>query len=175
MNERHNVLHRQAIILHAGDSSALTEEDRAVLDRFGVRDSCLGRRGLTPEEEAAKGGVMARRVPPWLEKWAALILHYVERERDLLPQALLALPPALGGGYSRSSAALEARGVADSRLQNVVITVDKVKYVLSQSGPQAQSCAPLRRLTDAEAADHVWNGDRSIARRLLRYASMSVT
>lgn len=176
MNERHNVLHRQAIILHSGDSSELTEADKAVLERFGVRDSCLGRRGLSPEEEACEGGVMARRVPPWLEKWAALILHYVERERELLPKALLALPPALGGGYSRSSAALEARGVADSRLQNVVITVDKVKYVLSQSkAPEAQACAPLRRLSDAEAAAHVWNGDRSIARRLLRAAAPALS
>ena len=179
MNERHNVLHRQAIILHAGDSSGLTDADRAVLDRFGVRDSALGRGGLGPAEEAAAGGVMARRVPPWLEKWAALILHFVERERELLPAALLALPPALGGGYSRSAAALEARGVADSRLQNVVITVDKIKYVLSQSFKAAdessQSCPPLRRLSDAEAADHVWNGDRSIARRLLRAAAPALS
>ena len=119
MSEKHGVLHRQAAILHA--ASPLTDDDRALLDEFGVRDSCLGRPG-TPD-----------RVPDWLMKWAALVLRFVKVERDLLPAALLALPPALGV-YTQASAEAEAKGVADTRLQNVVITVDKVRHCLKQPG-----------------------------------------
>jgi hypothetical protein len=157
MSERHGVLARQAVIVRAGDAE-VTDEDRGILAEFGVGDAALGRPG-TPD-----------RVPAWLEKWAALVLRFVKEERERLPAALLALPPALGV-YNQTAAELEARGVADSRLQNVVITVDKVKFCLRQSGAPASSPAPVRRLSDADIVDHLWRGPKSIARRLLRAAA----
>ena len=154
MSEKHGVLHRQAVILHA--ASPLTDEDREILNEFGVRESCLGRHG-TPD-----------RVPAWLEKWAALVLRFVKLEKELLPAALLALPPALGV-YTQASAEAEAKGVADTRLQNIVVTVDKMRYCLKQRG--SPRIPPLRRLSEAEVVDHLWRGPKSIARRLLRVAA----
>lgn len=48
-------------------------------------------------------------MPGWLEKWASLVLEYVAEEQRLLPEQLLALPPALGR-YTLASAAAEAKG-----------------------------------------------------------------
>lgn len=49
-------------------------------------------------------------VPEWLEKWAALIMEYVETEQALLPQELLALRPPYAT-YTPASAAAEAKGM----------------------------------------------------------------
>jgi Protein SET DOMAIN GROUP 2 C-terminal len=49
-------------------------------------------------------------------------------------------------------------GVADNRLQNVVITLDKVKMILGKPG-QVQG-PPLRMLSDAEVAEHLWTGEK---------------
>ena len=115
------------------------------MQRFGLRDSALGR----PHQ----------RLPDWLTKWAALILEFVEHERQLLPAQLLALQ--LRARYTPLAAAAEAKGatldwhawlrlcpycvsyaatfdvpvgVSDNRLQNVAITLDKVKLCLQRPG-----------------------------------------
>ena len=84
-------------------------------------------------ESALRGRSRTARVPTWLEKWAALIMEYVETEQALLPQELLALRPPYAT-YTAASAAAEAKGVSDNRLQNVVITLDKVKLCLERPG-----------------------------------------
>lgn len=68
--------------------------------KHGIKDSALG--SLDAGD----------RVPPWLEKWAALTLQFVEEEQALLPPQLCAIPPPQAF-YTPSSAAIEARG-ADS-------------------------------------------------------------
>lgn len=72
------------------------------LQEWGVRESVLGRKG-TPE-----------RVPAWLEKWAALVLEFIEEERLLLSEQLctLQLPYT---AYTPAAAAIEAKGSASSR------------------------------------------------------------
>lgn len=44
----------------------------------GLKEACLGIEGVD-------------RVPAWLEKWASLILEYIEIEHQQLPDALCAL------------------------------------------------------------------------------------
>lgn len=44
-----------------------------------------------------------------------------------------------------------------NRLQNIVITLDKVKMVLAAPG-QSQGSA-IYLLSDAEVLDHLWNGE----------------
>lgn len=92
---------------------------------------CAQERGVG--ESALRGRSRTARVPEWLEKWAALIMEYVETEQALLPQELLALRPPYAT-YTPASAAAEAKGVSDNRLQNVVITLDKVKLCLERPG-----------------------------------------
>ena len=49
-------------------------------------------------------------------------------------------------------------GVSDNRLQNVVITLDKVKLCMQQG--QCRD-PPLRVLSDAEVVEHLWSGARA--------------
>jgi len=56
-------------------------------------------------------------------------------------------------------------GVSDNRLQNVVITLDKVKLCMEQGQCREP---PLRLLADAEVAEHLWTGARARARRRTR-------
>lgn len=93
-------------------------------------------------ESALRGRSRTARVPEWLEKWAALIMEYVETEQALLPQELLALRPPYAT-YTPASAAAEAKGVSDNRLQNVVITLDKVKLCLERPGTHSMRSACL--------------------------------
>ena len=69
---------------------------------------------MQPQKHGIKGsalgwGTGGGRVPGWLEKWASLILRFVEEEQDLLPAQLCAIPPPLAF-YTPTSAAIEARG-----------------------------------------------------------------
>jgi hypothetical protein len=54
---------------------------------------------------------------------------------------------------------LGCAGVSDNRLQNVVITLDKIKLCLQKSGNTCKP--PLRLLSDAEATEYLWTGARS--------------
>ena len=92
---------------------------------------CAQERGVG--ESALRGRSRTAWVPEWLEKWAALIMEYVETEQAMLPLELLALRPPYAT-YTPASAAAEAKGVSDNRLQNVVITLDKVKLCLERPG-----------------------------------------
>ena len=101
---------------------------------------CAQERGVG--ESALRGRSRTARVPEWLEKWAALIMEYVETEQALLPRELLALRPPYAT-YTPASAAAEAKGVSDNRLQNVVITLDKLKLCLERPGTSAIAPALL--------------------------------
>lgn len=68
---------------------------------------CVQSRGVG--ESALRGRSRTARVPEWLEKWAALIMEYVELEQALLPEDLLALRPPYAT-YTPASAAAEAKG-----------------------------------------------------------------
>ncbi|GAB4817034.1 hypothetical protein N2152v2_004080 [Parachlorella kessleri] len=153
MSTRHNFLHRQAIIARAG-CEPLTDADRQRLDAHGLRNSCLG------------GGCFGPRLPDWVLKWAALVCEFIELEEACLQRELMANPLGL---YTEASAAAEARGVLNNRLQNVAITLDKVKMVLRSGRGGGQPQGPcLRLLPDAEVVAHLWAGPKSIAKRVLK-------
>lgn len=145
---------------------------------FGLRECALGGAGIQP------------RIPAWLEKWTALILMFVEQEQCLLPKQLLALPPPLNlytpfsaaaeAKGEQSPAMLAPKynpalllrspltemhvctkiGVSNNRLQNIVITLDKVKLCLNKPD-QCRNC-PLRLLSEAEVVEYLWSGKTRI-------------
>ena len=47
-------------------------------------------------------------------------------------------------------------GVSDNRLQNIVITLDKIKLCLHKSGNTCKP--PLRLLSDEEVIEYLWTG-----------------
>lgn len=153
MTRKHNMLHRQAILCRAG-MEPKTDDDRARLKRYGIGNSCLG------SEETGD------RAAPWLEKWAALICEYLEDEEACLRDELLNRDPFKA--YTEATAAAEAKGVVANRVQNVAITLDKVRTFLSMPG---QPEGPvLRPLSDDEVIDHLWRGPKSVGKRLLKGA-----
>ncbi|GFR46120.1 hypothetical protein Agub_g7609 [Astrephomene gubernaculifera] len=156
MEQRHNFLHRQVMLLRAS-MEAVTEDDRVRLRKHSLGPTSLG--DGTPGNNKA---------PEWLVKWAALVLEYVELERRELPGVLLQLPPQLGK-YTPESAEIEAEAIAQNRVQQIVITLDKVKHVLRQPG-QLQT-PPMRKLTEPEELAHLWSGANSIAKRVLKSAA----
>ena len=146
VNKKHAFLHRNAI-LYAASTSPLTQAEQAALYDAGVRECAL------------------EGCPEWLMKWAALTLEYIEFEQCELPEELMKLPATEYGRYDDIGAAHEASGVKSTRLTNLVVTLDKVRYVLSQPG---QRRSPFfRRLSDDEIVDHLWSGEHSIFRRFL--------
>ena len=148
LQKKHNVLHRQVLLTRAG-SEPLDETDAARLRRFGLGSSCLGSR-----EDGT-------RVPEWLEKWTSLICEYLEAEETCLREELLTMKR-----YDEVTASAEAKGVIMNRVQNIVITLDKIRMVLKQ--PTQTTEPPLRRMTDSQVASHLWNGSNSISKRLLK-------
>lgn len=119
MMARHGALDRTALLLRAG-IEPLTDTDRARIRRAGLGSAALG--------DVRKGG---QRVPSWLEKWTALVLDFLDLEELLLKESLLQDSVS---AYTPAGAAAEARGVYANRLQNVAITLDKVKMVLGVRG-----------------------------------------
>ena len=83
--------------LHAQADAHLLDKFNVPLQKWGVRECALG------------WGPGRGRVPEWLQKWAALVLEYVEEEQELLPPQLLAIPPP-AGHYTPLTAAAEAKG-----------------------------------------------------------------
>ena len=147
MTRKHTFLDRNALLVRAG-TEQLTEEDRARLEEWGMRSCALGG------------------APDWLVKWTALVLEYCDAEKRELPAELCALPRF---PYSPEAAAEQARGLAATRLQNIAITLDKVKHFIRQPGQPLGP--PLRLLTDAEMAEMLWTAPDSVARRLADAAS----
>ena len=146
MNKKHAFLHRNAVLFNAC-ASPLEDSDRKRLHDAGFRDCALDN------------------CPDWIVKWAALTLDYVKMEEEILPQELMSLPPTAYGSYNELGAKFEAIGVASTRFTNLVVTLDKVRYVLNQSG---QKRAPVFQvLTENEIIDHLWSGEQSIFRRFL--------
>jgi len=148
MNSRHGFLERNAILARAV-SEPLESEDRERLERNGIKAWAL---------TTASG----EHIPDWLTKWASLICDYVEKEELLIPESLLANEQM---SYTPLSARIEARGVKRSRLFNVVTTLDKVKYFLTNQSAGLSTPPPLERLSEQETCDYLWNSSDSIAAR----------
>jgi hypothetical protein len=59
-------------------------------------------------------------------KWSYFILKFIEFEKEEMP-ALLVKKSDL---YNESNSKIQAAGIAESRIQNLAITLDKIKYLL---------------------------------------------
>ena len=77
--------------------------------------------------------------------------------------------------YTPENAELEAVGVQGKRLQDLSVTLNKLKYFVRRQASMAECrgdrsnaayVPPLRVLTDKEVADHLWNGEDSIGTQL---------
>jgi hypothetical protein len=147
MSSRHAFLHRNAILFKAS-TSPVTDLDRTRLHEAGIRACALDG------------------CPDWLVKWAALTLEYIRLEEKELPQTLMNLPATEFGGYNELGAKYETMGVTSTRFTNLVVTLDKVRYVLNR--PDQIRTPMFIVLTEDQVIDHLWSGEESVIRRLMR-------
>jgi hypothetical protein len=83
--------------------------------------------------------------PEWLKVWIALVLEVVDKEAKSIQQEI----------YKKLA--------IDSRLQNLVMTVDKIKYCMQRTNIHP----PYRLLTPEETLDYLWgSGETSIRKQL---------
>lgn len=109
-----------------------TSEDRARLFRNGFKSSVL------------------HETPAWIQKFAALVLEFIEMERQTLPGVLVRRH-----NYSMDAAVSEADGLHSNRKQHLAITIDKVRRaMMAFNGSVMTMCDQLKlvirktRITD---------------------------
>eukprot|EP00873_Tetraselmis_striata_P037804 jgi/Tetstr1/458068/TSEL_044575.t1 len=149
LTKQHAFLDRTALLLTAC-TDPLTMSDTAILEGNGIGNGLL---------QATSDAEYPHR--PWMAKWSALLLKYIDEEHAALPGAL-----AERAGMPAERAEQEAQTIRSHRLQNLAVTLDKVKYFLRKQPENFQN-APLRMLTDEEVVTHLWTGPSSIAKRFM--------
>lgn len=153
-------LHRNALVYQACADPVLKPEDESRLARSGIKKAAL------------------RDSPSWLAKWTSLVLAYAERERDELAHRLCLTTFRDRLTYTDQQARLQAAGVLENRVQNVVITLNKLRHFFTAeratgsssrdsvgigSMPLSEIPSPVRKLTPEELVDILWAWDDSHA------------
>ncbi|KAL9243849.1 hypothetical protein vseg_017688 [Gypsophila vaccaria] len=162
MKEWHGLLDKHRLLLEACELNWVSEEDYIDLRRAGYGRCLLG--GL----------------PDWLVAYSARLVRFINFERTKLPDKILEHNLEEKKKYNldisvemeRSDAELQAEGVYSQRLQNLALTLDKVRYVLRcVFGDPKIAPPPLQKLSPEEMVSVLWNGEGSVVGELL--ASMA--
>ncbi|KAH6780543.1 hypothetical protein C2S52_011780 [Perilla frutescens var. hirtella] len=174
LKEHHGILDRHRLLLEACELNSVSEEDYIDLGKAGLGSCLLG--GL----------------PDWLIAYSAHLVRFINFERTKLPNEILkhnieekkrffaevnmelektdaeiqACPPT---PFKFLSSALCAEGVYNQRLQNLALTIDKVRYVMRcVFGDPKNAPPPLERLSPEEAVSYVWRGEGSLVEELIQ-------
>lgn len=99
-------------------------------------------------------------VPDWLVKWTCLICKYIAFEEMVYPDVFKSDYPQL----TAEQLALDAKNIRDGKVQNVAITLDKVKHVLERMNTKEP---PLKMLSAMEIYSRLWVGPDSIRETLI--------
>lgn len=141
LNQNCGPLWRYASLLRACSSLPISENDKTVLDRHGVKKAALGE---NPQK--------------WIIKYVADILRFIEYERKALPCALLRTKDGSQAQYTYSSADMDARCVMEQRIQSVICCFSMVTKTLSQqSDPQLRDARPLSVYSVKDVLNEVWD------------------
>ncbi|KAI3862666.1 hypothetical protein MKX03_018079 [Papaver bracteatum] len=161
MKERHGVLDRHQLMLEACELNSVSEED--YID--------LGRAGL--------GNCLLAGLPDWLVAYSARLVRFINLERAKLPKQIYKhnveekrkfFPDIeIDKELEKSDAEVQAEGVYNQRLQNLALTIDKVRYVMRcVFGDAKKAPPPLQKLTPEEIIYALWKGEGSFVEELLQ-------
>ncbi|CAN0914646.1 Histone-lysine N-methyltransferase ATXR3 [Linum grandiflorum] len=159
LKQWHGVLDRHQLMLEACESNIVSEEDYLDLGRAGLGSCLLG--GL----------------PDWVVAYSARLVRFINLERTKLPEEILKHNLEEKKKYSseicldveRSDAEVQAEGVYNQRLQNLAVTLDKVRYVMRCIfGDPKKAPPPLERLSPEETVSVLWKGEGSLVEELLQ-------
>ncbi|GAB4859487.1 hypothetical protein Ancab_010954 [Ancistrocladus abbreviatus] len=158
LKEWHGLLDRHRLMLEACKLNWVSEED--FID--------LGRAGL--------GGCLLSGLPDWLIAYSARLVRFINFERTKLPDEILRHNVEEKSKYftdicyedEKNDAEIQAEGVYNQRLQNLALTLDKVRYVLRcVFGDPKKAPPPLRKLSPKEMVSLLWKGEGSFVEELL--------
>ncbi|XP_015882645.3 histone-lysine N-methyltransferase ATXR3 [Ziziphus jujuba] len=159
LEEWHGILDRHQLMLEACDINSVSEEDYLDLGRAGLGNCLLG--GL----------------PDWLVAYSARLVRFINFERTKLPEEILKHNLEEKRKYfsdicldvEKSDAEVQAEGVYNQRLQNLAVTLDKVRYVMRCIfGNPKNAPPPLEKLSLEEAVFFLWKGEGSLVEELLQ-------
>ncbi|XP_022845527.1 histone-lysine N-methyltransferase ATXR3-like [Olea europaea var. sylvestris] len=159
IKEYHGVLDRHRLMLEACELDFVSEEDYIDLGKAGLGSCLLG--GL----------------PDWLIAYSARLVRFINFERTKLPDVILRHTIEEKKKYfadvsleiERSDAEVQAEGVYNQRLQNLALTLDKVRYVMRcVFGDPKKAPPPLERLSPEAAVSYVWKGESSVVEELIQ-------
>ncbi|XP_050206422.1 histone-lysine N-methyltransferase ATXR3 [Mercurialis annua] len=158
LKEWHSMLDRHHLMLEACEINSVSEEDYLDLGRAGLGSCLLG--GL----------------PDWVVAYSARLVRFINLERTKLPEEILRHNLEEKRKYfsdiclevEKSDAEVQAEGVYNQRLQNLAVTLDKVRYVMRcLFGDPKKAPPPLERLTAEETVSFLWKGEGSLVDELL--------
>ncbi|KAF1886757.1 hypothetical protein Lal_00045994 [Lupinus albus] len=159
LKEWHGVLVRHYLMIEACEQNTVSEEDYNDLGRAGLGSCLLG--GL----------------PDWLVAYAARLVRFINFERTKLPEEILKHNLEEKRKYfsdiclevERSDAEVQAEGVYNQRLQNLALTLDKVRYVMRCIfGDPRKAPPPLEKLSPEATISFLWKGEGSFVEELLQ-------
>ncbi|OIW05925.1 hypothetical protein TanjilG_07201 [Lupinus angustifolius] len=159
LKELHGILDRHYLMLQACELNSVPEEDYNELGRAGLGSCLLG--GL----------------PDWLVAYTAHIVRFINLERTKLPEEILKHNLEEKRKYfsdvclevEKSDAEVQAEGVYNQRLQNLAVTLDKVRYVMRCTfGDPWKAPPPLEKLSPEAVVSFLWKGDDSFVGELLQ-------
>ncbi|CAA3014364.1 histone-lysine N-methyltransferase ATXR3 [Olea europaea subsp. europaea] len=159
IKEYHGILHRHRLMLEACELNSVSEEDYIDLGKAGLGSCLLG--GL----------------PEWLIAYSARLVRFINFERTKLPDVILRHNVEEKKKYfadvsleiERGDAEVQAEGVYNQRLQNLALTLDKVRYVMRcVFGDPKNAPPPLERLSPEAAVLYVWKGESSVVEELIQ-------
>ncbi|KAL2328317.1 hypothetical protein Fmac_021744 [Flemingia macrophylla] len=159
LKEWHGILDRHYLMLEACELNCVSEEDYNDLGGAGLGSCLLG--GL----------------PDWLVAYAARLVRFINFERTKLPEEILKHNLEEKRKYfsdiclevERSDAEVQAEGVYNQRLQNLAVTLDKVRYVMRCIfGDPLKAPPPLEKLSPEAVVSFLWKGEDSFVEELLQ-------
>ncbi|KAK2987988.1 hypothetical protein RJ640_011251 [Escallonia rubra] len=159
LKERHGILDRHRLMIEACERNSVSDEDYIELGRAGLGSCLLG--GL----------------PDWLIAYSARLVRFINFERTKLPEEILKYNLEEKRKYfaeifedvERTEAEVQAEGVYNQRLQNLALTLDKVRYVMRCNfGDPKKAPPPLEKLTPEEAVSFIWKGEGSLVEELIQ-------
>ncbi|KAF5939884.1 hypothetical protein HYC85_021051 [Camellia sinensis] len=159
LKDWHGILDRHHLLLGACKLNFVSEEDYIDLGRAGLGSCLLG--GL----------------PGWLIAYSTRLVRFINFERTKLPEEILRHNLEEKGKHfadisievEKSDAEVQAEGVYNQRLQNLALTLDKVRYVMRcVFGDPKKAPPPLERLSPEAAVSFLWKAEGSLVDELIQ-------
>ena len=109
--------------------------------------------------------------PPWVAAWAFTVSSFLSRETEQLPAILQSIkdPRGIPLVASLQDAIVETAGVSATRLQNLAISIDRIRHFLRKQPENLAMKPPLHLCSEDEILDYFWFDRRSVMWRIVEF------